>query len=284
MQQILAEISMKAWLRRTVLFLFVASFSGIASKAISQECNPPEVIEAVRAVKSQSTQTPLNVAQLPNARERILSLQQENHGESTELKTVRFYEVRPAIYEVVDGRLVSTTVQLDSESVWIVGLDGNRNTYKLAGFPNSVSDFNRLMHDLAIHVRTTEDALSVFDVFLRLAHPPDFLDSVVGDLMHLQSRALEDFRLRFPKRSRSAAYENWWRGVRRQKIGISPPAARAKASGFELIYYRYAEGVAKESVLVSAEGAVTIVPLKKVLVGKNPTPILAAPPASLPER
>lgn len=270
MRQILAEISMKAYLGRALLVLLLVLYTGISSRVISQECNPPEVIAAVRAVKTQSNQTPLTVVQLQNARERILSLQQENHGESAELKTVRFYEVRPAIYEVVDGRLASTTVQLDSESIWIVSLDGNRNTYKLAGFSNAVSDFNRMMHDLAIKVRTTEDALSVFDVFARLAHGPEFFDSVVGDVMQLQSKALEDFRLRFPNSRRIAAYENWWRGVqRRQRIRISPPIARANTLGFEVIYYRYAEGVVKEeSVLVSPAGAVTTVP-GKVLIGKR---------------
>ena len=272
MVQILARIPQQADLGiRTVVALVVVSFSGIFSEVKSQECNPPEVIEAVRAVKTQSTQTPLNVVQLPNARERILSLQQQTKGGTIELKTIQFYEVRPAVYEIVDGRVVSTTVQLDSESVWIVGLAANRNTYKLAGFSNSASDFNRLMRDLAIHVKTPEDALSVVDVFLRLAHTPDLFDSVVGDLMQLQIKAIEDFRLRFPKARRTAAYENWWRGVRGQrKIRISPPTARARASGFEVRYYRYAEGMAKEeSVLVSAEGAVTVVPPGKVLVGKR---------------
>jgi hypothetical protein len=124
-----------------------------------------------------------------------------------------------------------------------------------------------MMHDLGIQGRTTEDALSVFDVFVRLAHSPDFFDSVVDDVMQLQSKALEDFRLRFPKSRRIGAYENWWRGVRgRQRIRISPPIARANTSGLEVIYYRYSEGVVtKESILVSAEGAVTSVP-GKVLV------------------
>jgi hypothetical protein len=223
-----------------------------------QECIPPEIREAVRnAAKVRSERIPLTVTELTTMNERVIALEQENHGEKAKLQVVRFYEVRPATYELADGALISVTVQLDGESIWVVGLGPNKVLYKLAGFANSVSDFNRLMRDLSIHVNGPEDALSVFDIFARIAQPREFFGSLVGDAMQLQSVALQDFRLRYPESTRGAAYDKWWKAMPlHTRKNIAPPKVESRQSDFEVIYYRYREGVVKrESVLIDAEGA-----------------------------
>jgi hypothetical protein len=250
----------KARIAGTLLSLMVPGwFYGNSGDVRGQECSPAEVIEAVRSgVKVPSARIPLTVTELTTMRERVIALEQENHGDSAELQAVRFYEVRPSTYEFVNGRFSSLTVQLDGEAVWVVGVGPSKTIYKLAGFSNSVSDFNRLMRDLAIHVKGPEDALGVFDIFARLSQPPDFFPSVVGDAMQLQGVALQDFRLRFSQSARIAAYERWWRTMSLQvKKTIVPPKVQSRQSNFEVSYYRYSEGVVKrETVLISGEGAI----------------------------
>ena len=120
MRQITKQFPMKARLARTLLILFAVWVSCIPVQVSGQECYPTEVIETVRSVRKDYAQKLFNVAQLPDARERILGLQQKTRGENADLRTIRFFEVTPAVHEVIKGKLESTTVHLDSDPVWIV--------------------------------------------------------------------------------------------------------------------------------------------------------------------
>ncbi|SRR5229473_1941407 len=113
----------KARIAGTLLLATAAAWSyGDSGDVRGQECSPPDVIEAVRSqVKVKSAQIPLTVTELTTMRERVVALEQENHGESAELKAVRFYEVRPATYELVDGRFTSLTLQLDGSRFGLWG-------------------------------------------------------------------------------------------------------------------------------------------------------------------
>ena len=244
---------------KTLLFLFAAILYCGASSVRGQECYPHEVIDAVNAqVKLKSAQIPLMITELPRLEEKIIGLEQESDNESSELRVVRFYEVTPKTYEIINGRSVNTTIQLDNDSVWVVGVGPNRAIYRLAGFSDSVSDFSRLMKDLGVQVKDSEDALDVFDVFLRLTHSPELFSSVVGDVMQLQSVALQDFRLRFPESKRVVAFDRWWKAIPAStKEVIAPPNVRVHQSSFDVIYYRYNQGtLRKESINISNGGSV----------------------------
>ena len=242
-----------------VLFLAASGLCETFPIVKGQECYPPEVTEGVRSTVKGIAQIPLTVTELPKLKEKLIYLVQENHGENSELPAVRLYEVTPATNEVVNGKIVSVTVQLDDDSVWVVGVGQNKTVYRLAGFSDSVLGFNRLMSDLAIHVKRSDDALKIFHLFLSLGHSPQFFSSVVGDTMQLQSIVLQDFRLRFPEAKRLAAYDRWWNAMPpRLRKTIASPNARSLGSNFEVSYYRYSQGVLKkESVFISSDGSVT---------------------------
>lgn len=256
-----------SWMRATLCF----ALTWLCASSMSvngQECYPPEVTEAVTSrVKLRTAQVPLKVTELPKLKEELIGLEQG--GENSELRAVRFFEVSPATYQVVNGKIVGVTIQLDNDSVWVVGVGPDKAIYRLAGFSDAVSDFNRLMKDSAIHVSGPETALQVFAVFLKFAHSPEFFSSIVGDTMQLQSVALQDFRLRLPESKRLAAYDRWWKAMPPQiRTRIAAPKVRSRESRFEVLYYRYTEGVLKEeSMLISAEGAATPHASSKVLYG-----------------
>lgn len=250
----------RCWIAKPiVVFLAASCFCETSALVKGQECYPPEVTEVVRSGVKRAAQIPLTVTELPKLKEKLICLVQENHGEKSEVPAVRLYEVTPATYEVVDGRIASVTVQLDDDSVWIVGIGRNKTIYKLAGFSDSIQGFNRLIRDLAIKLERPDDALEIFDLFSRLAHSPEFFSSVVGDTMQLHSIVLQDFRLRSPESKRLAAYARWWKAMPpRVRKTIAPPNARSLGSDFEVSYYQYSQGaLKKESVLISSDGAVT---------------------------
>jgi hypothetical protein len=261
MHQILTRnLRRKSTVTAVVIFLTAIGLWARPARVDGQECYPPEVIEAVgRLAKLRTAQVSWRVAARPRLEEELIGLEQASHGENSEPRAIKFYEVSPAIYHVVKGKIVGVTVQLDDDSAWVVGVGPEKALYRLAGFPDSVSDFNRLMRDSTIRVSGPETALEVFDVFLKVAHSHDFSSSVVGDVMQLQSIALQDFRLRLPESTRLAAYDRWWKAMPPKiRARIASPKVRSSESSFEVLYYRYAEGVLKEeSVLISPEGAVT---------------------------
>ena len=254
--------SLSLWayrISKTLTLLLAAILYCGASSVSGQECYPQEVIDAVNTqAKLRTAQIPLMTTEQPRLEEKIVGLEQKIHNENSEVRVLRFYEVTPKTYEIVNGRSVNTTVQLDNDSVWIVGIGPNKEIYRLAGFSDSLSDFNRLMKDLQIRIKGTDHAVDVFDLFLRLTHSAKMFSSVVGDVMQLQSVALQDFRLRFPESKRVVEFNRWWKAMPAStKEIVAPPNVRVRGLSFEVIYYRYNQGrLGKESVTISTDGTV----------------------------
>lgn len=226
-----------------------------------QVCYPAEITEAVGSFLKlpPPAQFHLRVTEVPRLKDELLGLQVERLGTSA-VKVVDFYEVTPATYQLVNSQIVSVTVQLDNDSVWVVGFGPNKTIYQLAGFSSPASSFNKLISDVGIEVNDSETALDVLWLFLKLTQGREFLASIIGDSMQLQGVAVQDFRLRFPESQRLGAYNNWWKRVPRHlKNEIAAPKVQSRQNLFEVIYYRYNEGRIKlETGLIKGDGSVTL--------------------------
>jgi hypothetical protein len=187
---------------------------------------------------------PFLIIPLPKLKEDFIGIQTQ--GTPLGVRRVRqidFYEVSPALYVTDGDRVISETFHLGGNDVWVIGFGPDNSKYLLAGFENSLSGFNMLTKDLNIDIASPESALDVFDLFLKSAHGSQFRASIIPDEMHLQSLAIEDFRLRYPKATRRSKYDKWWSRVPLSlKKSLSFPKISRGFNGFEISYFQYDEG------------------------------------------
>jgi hypothetical protein len=247
--------------RVTMISLLLAStWSAVVPSIYGQDCYPSKVIDTVADFLKlpASGRFQLRVTELPKIKEEFIGLQQERLETDT-VRIVDFYEVSPATYQVVSHKIVSITVQLDNDSVWVVGVGPNNTTYQLVGFADPTATFNKLMADAGIRVNDAETALDTLWLFLKLAHGHEFQASILGDSMQLQAVALKDFRLRLPASQRLATFNNWWKRVPlRLRNEIAAPKVQSREDQFEVAYYRYSEGSIKlETALINRDGSVS---------------------------
>lgn len=204
---------------------------------------------------------PLLISVRPDVREDLIAIQlPATPFQSRRVSIVEVYDVRPGRYLMDGDRVVAETINLGEDTYWLIAFGPNSSKYLLAGFEYPLRSFNKLIHDLNLGPIDQESALDIFDLFLKTVHGPHFRVSLVADEMHLQSLALEDFRLRFTTAQRKSEYNKWWGGMPISlKKDLSRPNIASDKSGFLIKYFRYDVGrVLQESLRVSFQGEVTM--------------------------
>jgi len=179
---------------------------------------------------------------------------------NAEVPLFEFYSVAPVAFQLNRNRLMGQSARVDNESEWLVAFDCQTDkAFLLEGSSDPVAAFNSLIQRIGLSVTTPQNALDVFDFFLTVAYGQRFRSQVVGDDMHLESVALEDFRSRLPERRRRAAFDAWWSRLSpATKKGVAAPLARPMKGGFSVRYFFYSQGtVWRRTAAVTADGAVS---------------------------
>jgi hypothetical protein len=213
--------------------------------------------------------SPLQVAPLPGLTDSVVYLKTRPARAffRGEVPVVCFYHVTIPMYELEGRRILSESVELGTNREWLVALDvANDLTVVLEGSKNATANFNRLVGALDFNISNPDDAIELFDFFLKVAKGDRYRFQVVGDEMALESVALEDFRLRLPSNKRRPAFEAWWKGVSdSRRAAIQPPRATKTKDGYEVRYLYYNRGnLWSRKVLVRADG--TLVELSYRLI------------------
>jgi hypothetical protein len=248
---------------RTVRLLVVLTFTLSCLPGLCQEnrCEEKRVKVAKDLVRERSGfQLPLHAALSPRLGEDIIYLLEKQETRiATHLPTIEFYKVLPAMYDLRDGKIISESVELDSEREWLVALDAQTDRqFLLEGSANPASDFNDLVKNLVLKVSDNDSALRVFDFYVKVALGEQFRSHVVGDEMKLESVALDDFRLRFQASKRRSEFERWWNRIPiKVKKDIGPPVSVPIERGFEVRFFLYSRGeISVERVIIAKDGTV----------------------------
>jgi hypothetical protein len=248
---------------RTARLLVVLTFAIAYLPGLCQEnrCEDKRLKMAKDFVRERSGfQLPLHAALSPRLGDDIIYLLEKQETRTVaQLPSIQFYKVLPAMYELSDGKIISESVELDSEREWLVAVDEQTNRkFLLYGSPNAVSDFNDLAKDLVLKVSDNDSALQVFDFYLKLAFGEQFRSHVVGDEMKLESVVLDDFRLRFQAANRRSEFERWWNRVPiKVKKAIAPPVSVPVEGGFEVRFFLFRGGeLSAQRVIVAKNGTV----------------------------
>jgi hypothetical protein len=208
---------------------------------------------------------PLLIKPIPELQEEVLLLKSlQQNLINTTISQYRFYGVKPSFFEIKEGKIVSQAINLDSDYYWIVCIEGDNSPYFLAGFPDFLTDFNRLVSGIKFEVKDKETVIDIFDFYLKLISPLQQRASIVNDEMKLQSLALEDFRSRYTVKLRQKKYSVWWQSMSSKLLkSISEPKVSEQDNRFKVTYFRYdKENVYEESILISPQGEVLILASK----------------------
>ncbi len=251
-------------MRSFLLGITIASFL-LDPPANSQNMSPQRSFddEAVAAVRQESqADLPLRAAWIPSLGDDLIFLKTQGRlSPGTEVPVVRFYRVTVAPYELRGTTIQGQVVEVDNENEWLVAIDQDgRRRYVLQGSRDPVAKFNDLIRGLRMRVGDADTALAVFDFFLKAVRGEQARSRVVGDVMKLQSVALEDFRSRFPSASSRSKFDKWWKALpTTARDDIRPAQAEdTKGQGFVVRYTLYDRGVLrKKTLLINADGTVT---------------------------
>lgn len=259
-------------LRCVFIFIVVWAFS---SNALAQKCEAND--QAFKDILQQQAKVPstftFRSTQVPSLEEGVLSLQVDVSKSSTpRVHEITVCEITPFTFQMQNGVVTGTAVELDTDSAWLIGLGEDNKQFLLAGFADSLNGFNALINSLHIKVDNEDTARSVLDLYFRLAAGQAFRESVVVDEMQLQSLGLNDFRLRYSLPKAQVAYRRWWAGIGpKVKRQLQKPNVLRKQTGFEATYIRYAKGqIIRDSVTITSDGSVAIGPSKVLYV---PSPL-----------
>ena len=210
----------------------------------------------------------LQVASVPALTEAVISLQVSSSSEQApEVLQLTFCEVKPSVFRITDGRVTATTVVVDRDPPrWLVGVSPGPTLFKLAGFPDSLAGFNKLILSLNVNIKDQDVALEVFDCFLRLTGAEMLRESVVVDEMQLQGKALADFRQRYSSSQARPRFTKWWDGINPSiKRQLKRPSAKSELNGFSVSYFRYSQGdLFREVVEVNKNGTLSVLGCKVV--------------------
>ena len=236
------------------------------SSSVVRAQAPVSVDEIERTVRQSLPQKPAPsgpfvVAPVPKLKEDFIGIQLSSLSfQPRRVSVIEVYEIRPGLYLMDGDRVVAETLNLGEDPHWLIAFGPDKSKYLLAGFEDPLVGFNKLIKDLDIGTVTKDSALNVFDLFLKTVHGYQFRASLIADEMHLQSLALQDFRLRYPTAKRKSEYNSWWaRMPVSLKRALSAPKLSTDRNGFRISYFRYDTGrILQETVLVSPKGVVML--------------------------
>jgi hypothetical protein len=252
-------------IRRIILIL---SFCAFPYYLPAMAINADQIESYVRQELKLQTNYPLVIDALPKLTEILIGIDlelMENRGRS--IKRIDFFEVRPQTFQIREGNIESTFIQLDSDSNWMVAVDSDDNAIiPLRGFPNCINGFNNLISRMHISVSNALQVETIMDLFLLTTGGDDLRNSVVADDMGLQSLALQDFRIRFSEKKRKLAFNRWWKGLTPKMISkISSPRVEKQESGFTICFFRYECGsILEEKLFINKSGIIARDPIKTI--------------------
>jgi hypothetical protein len=244
-----------------LLWFGVASAHAHGESAEGEPCfNASKEIEELIRKDQRAASFSIQIASLPSLQEALVSLQSSTStSKAPEVLQVQFCAATLSMFQVRDGHVITTTVLVDRElPTWLIGLAPNGKEFPLAGFTNPSAGFNELMDAVGLHVTNADVAADVFDLYLRLTGHEALRGSVVGDEMQLQSKGLEDFRLRYSLPRARSKYERWWTGISPAvKNSLRRPHVAVEQNGFRVSYFRYSEGrILQEVVAFGNDGTI----------------------------
>lgn len=176
------------------------------------------------------------------------------------LQDIEFFEVFPASYTVLDGRIESESVTLDDTPSWLVAFDKHTGRwFLLRGFQptTAIADFNRLVQALELNLRSGEQALDLFDYYLKVVKGSDYRRSIPTDSLSLQAIASGDYVKRYSIEERTAKFKNWWGRSKAMRRKVGPPVVARQDGCFVISFFRYSEDrVAAETISFAKDGQV----------------------------
>lgn len=244
-------------------FLFICVALVCSSACSAQRCTEDD--ETLQATIRREAKLPeeftLRGAERPDLEEKALALQKDAaNPKPSPIQEIRFCHFAPFLYQLENGKIVTTTVLADSELSWLVGLDSRDEQYLLAGFPDPLNGFNALIKALNLNIESADTARDVFDLYLTMVWGQKAREFIIVDDMQLQSLALSDFRMRYSLPKARAMYLKWWRSMTPEiRKRLHKPEVVATEGGFTVKYVRYHQGqILPESILIDKDGTVTV--------------------------
>lgn len=225
---------------------------------------PQEVIAQARAKLGSILPSvpPLEMDRMGNLRQETFAIQESLGVTSDKLQDVEFFEVFPSMYSVVEGRVQLSSVTLDDNPRWLIAKNTGR-WFFLYGFENNttVGEFNHLVRALGVGPKTEQQALELFDYYLKVAKAPAYRASIPVDELSLQAIVSREYLERYSIEKRQAKFRQWWNQSASVRKKLSPPRVRRVGNRFQVTFFRYLhDEVIDERISFGMDGEIDVAP------------------------
>lgn len=103
----------------------------------------------------------------------------------------------------------------------------------------AIVNFSRLAQSLSLELQSTEQALELFDYYLKIVEGDEYRSSIPTDPLSLQAIVSQDYVERYSIKERGRKYKEWWSRSKTVRGKLAPPRVERVGELFQVSFPRY---------------------------------------------